>query len=202
MQAVITHKVGGISSGLKPPTILNPGGVVVQGAVAEGIVVEQAVKTGIVIADGHGHEQSGIGSTSSGIEQDQIHPQEPQLKESEAPQKSVTDNDKIAPAVRTDDTSEISSLKTIAESDLPHIFRNKPGHFGESTEVNRQILISIASDFANFLGKCERGSLWYAKTLENGIQIWAEVRNGQVRNGGFNSTPKIYNPKTGLKKHF
>jgi len=42
-----------------------------------------------------------------------------------------------------------------------------------------------------------KSSLWYAKTLENGIQIWAEVRNGQVRNGGFNSTPKIYNPKQG-----
>ncbi len=71
MLAALGHKVGEISSGLKPPTILNPGGVVVQGAVAEGVIAEQALKTGIVIAAGHGPEQSGGGNTSSASTGDQ-----------------------------------------------------------------------------------------------------------------------------------
>ena len=108
MQAVITHKIGGISSGLQPPTILNPGGVALQGAVAEGIIAEQVVKMGIVIAEGHGPEQSGIGSTSRGTEQDQIHPQEPQLKESEAPQKSAVESDKVTPAIKAEDLAEVA----------------------------------------------------------------------------------------------
>lgn len=92
-------------------------------------------------------------------------------------------------------------VRTISENDTPHIFRDKIGHFKENTAQNRELLIAVASDQNNFLGPCERGSLWYAKTNEYGIQIWAEVRNGQIRNGGYNTVPKGYNPKTGLKRN-
>jgi len=51
MLAVLGHKVGEISpGGFQQPPSVNPGGVVVQGAVAEGVIAEQAIKTGIVIA--------------------------------------------------------------------------------------------------------------------------------------------------------
>ena len=108
MQAVITHKIAGISSGLKPPTILNPGGVAIQGAVAEGVIAEQAIKTGIVIAESHGPEQSGGGNTSSASTGDQKPPQEAPFKESEAPQKSMPESDKVVPAVKAEDLAEVA----------------------------------------------------------------------------------------------
>ena len=89
---------------------------------------------------------------------------------------------------------------TISENDLDHIFRDKPGHLKENNAHNRDLLISTATNAKNFFGICERGSSWFAENMPDGTQIWAEVRNGKVRNGGINSTPKQFNRATGLKK--
>ncbi len=94
---------------------------------------------------------------------------------------------------------EITSKISISERDAPHIFRNKIGHFTEDTLLNRCKIINVVSNMGNFLGQCERGSLWFAKTLEDGTQIWAEVRKGIVRDAGINKTPRFFNPSTGLK---
>ena len=71
MLALLGHKVGEISSGGLPPPSINPGGVAVQGAVADGVATGQAVKTGIVIASGHGPEQSG-GSASQVVKAEEV----------------------------------------------------------------------------------------------------------------------------------
>ena len=87
---------------------------------AEGVIAEQAIKTGIVIAESHGPEQSGSGSTSSGIEYDQKPPQEAPLKESEAPQKSVHESDvKVTPALKTNNViTQVQKFTDFAEGRL------------------------------------------------------------------------------------
>jgi len=80
-----------------------------------------------------------------------------------------------------------------------HIFRNENGHLPDTPE-NRKLLIDTASNTKNRLGVDQNGTEWFGKTLDNGKQVWATVRNNLIRNGGVNDTPKIFNPKTGLCK--
>lgn len=72
---------------------------------------------------------------------------------------------------------------------LKHIFRDKQGHMND-TEKNRYLLESTANNKENYLGKDKYGNEWYAKILENGKQVWVEVRNGKIIDGGLNNTPK------------
>ncbi|HBH46044.1 MAG TPA: hypothetical protein DDX47_01610 [Candidatus Jacksonbacteria bacterium] len=44
----------------------------------------------------------------------------------------------------------------------------------------------------------KNGNQWYAQTTKNGEQVWVEVYEGQIRNGGLNTAPKTFNPETGL----
>jgi len=43
------------------------------------------------------------------------------------------------------------------------------------------------------------GNEWYAKTQSDGTQVWAQVRNGNIIDGGLNKTSKLFNSETGLK---
>ena len=79
---------------------------------------------------------------------------------------------------------------TIDESRLGHIFREADGHFREDNDVNRRILIDVASQRANFLGTDRAGNARYAETLTDGTQVWVRVRNDKVVNGGLNQRPR------------
>ena len=186
------------------PELLGKGIGKIIDAVKEAAIIEKARECASTIGKGIAETaadskiaEAPVAVTPEGI----MLPVEPE-GETVVPMEAQEALTEVAHDLKCDEFSadQISTIKTISENDLPHIFRNRSGHFAENTEANRKLLLDIASDPNNFLGQCERESLWYAKTQKNGTQVWAEVRNGRIRNGGFNETPKIYNPKTGLKR--
>lgn len=78
-------------------------------------------------------------------------------------------------------------------SNTSHIFRNAPGHLAEDTAENRA-LIKSALDPANLrqTDPLKDGTLLYRyfRILPDGTQVWAEVRNGEITNGGLNDIPR------------
>jgi RHS repeat-associated protein len=90
------------------------------------------------------------------------------------------------------------SRTLIDQSRLGHIFRKAVGHFADDTPQARQALEDLASDAGNLLGGDKHGNGWYAKLNEKGQQLWAQVRDGKIINGGLNDTPKEFNAETGL----
>ncbi len=87
----------------------------------------------------------------------------------------------------------------ISEDNSKHIFADRPGHLTDTPE-NRDLLLKLVSDIKNYFGPNKHGSSCYAKTLENGKQLWAYVWNGEIRNGGINDIPKVYNPISGFNR--
>jgi len=98
-----------------------------------------------------------------------------------------------------DDEDQDKSKIKVSETDSKHIFRNEEGHIPDTPE-NRQLLIAVVSDAKNFLGPDKYKTKWYAKITSTGQQIWAGIRDGVIRYGGINETPKTYNPETGLSR--
>ena len=92
-----------------------------------------------------------------------------------------------------------NSIK-ISEQNVAHIFRNAEGHFVKDTVQNRALLEHVANKQKNFLGVDKYGNEWYAEVMDDGRQVWVQVRNGEIRNGGVNNPPKTYNSKTGLSR--
>lgn len=65
------------------------------------------------------------------------------------------------------------------------------------TPENRFLLEELVASNVNYLGTVE-GNRWYAQTLSDGRQLWAMVRDGEIRYGGIREKPKSFGPKTGL----
>jgi hypothetical protein len=74
----------------------------------------------------------------------------------------------------------------IDEGRVSHIFRDADGHFREDTPANRQAIIEVASNPANFVGTDRFGNAWFAEARADGSQIWAQVRDGLIVSGGVN----------------
>jgi hypothetical protein len=81
---------------------------------------------------------------------------------------------------------------TIDEGRIGHIFREADGHFAQDTTGNRQALIDAASRPENFLGIDRFGNEWFAEIRADGSQIWVQVREGNITNGGVNMTPRAF----------
>ena len=88
---------------------------------------------------------------------------------------------------------------TTNEAQLKHMFRDAEGHFLQDNPANRAVIEKAAGSNKNLLGVDKYGNSWYAETLPNGTQAWAEMRNGVITEGGLNQVPKVFDPKTGLK---
>ena len=82
-----------------------------------------------------------------------------------------------------------------------HIFREIEGHFQEDTPANRKILIDTVLNADNYLGNDKWGNNWYAETQADGTQIWVQVRNGEIINGGFNNIPRPWDSLTGFSRN-
>jgi hypothetical protein len=89
-------------------------------------------------------------------------------------------------------------LPTHNVSQMGHIFRKKDGHLLPGPE-SRSLLRGLVRDAKNFVLRDDFGRDWYAKVLENGSQLWAEVKNGYITNGGINEVAKACNRATGFK---
>jgi hypothetical protein len=77
------------------------------------------------------------------------------------------------------------------DAQLKHIFRKskKGGHFENDTLENRRLILDTVKNIENYVGKKPTGNEWYARILDDGRQIWAEVRDGTIRNAGYNDPP-------------
>lgn len=80
-----------------------------------------------------------------------------------------------------------------------HIFGHRKGHLVD-TPKNRETLLRVANDESLYRGTDEHGNRWYVEPCGNGGQHWVRVRNGKINEGGYNRTPKKWNPKTGLNR--
>jgi hypothetical protein len=86
---------------------------------------------------------------------------------------------------------------TIDERKLAHIFRDADGHLAD-TPANRQALERVPNDSTARLGVDKWGNVWNARTTDEGKQIWVQMRNGRIVNGGMNEAPRAFHSETGL----
>ncbi len=77
----------------------------------------------------------------------------------------------------------------IGEGQAGHIFRDAPGHFAEDTPGNRELLEDAVKP-ENHVETRPPGVDVYRETLPSGEQIWVEVYDGKITNGGVNETPR------------
>jgi RHS repeat-associated protein len=68
-----------------------------------------------------------------------------------------------------------------------------------NTPQSRQLLLDVASNVENFLGKDKHGNEWFGKILESGKQLWAQKRGNEVINGGLNDEVVNFVENEGLK---
>lgn len=80
-------------------------------------------------------------------------------------------------------------LMPFLEGALPHIFRDKAGHFPLDTAAARELIqTTVVED--NFVGIRAGGFRVYQRILETGNQIWVFVFDGTIRDGGCNEVPR------------
>jgi hypothetical protein len=107
----------------------------------------------------------------------------------------LTGNDKSDPITRADpgDGEEGQRDKPKFRGDTSHIFRDARGHLSDDTPENRELLQDAVSP-ENLDNKkiLLDGSMLetYHQNLPDGRQVWVEVRDGIITNGGVNNTPR------------
>ena len=95
------------------------------------------------------------------------------------------------------DGAKTNSLPKDNPSQMGHIFNDNPGHLPNTPE-NQALIEDLINDGNCKLGPDQYGNDWFGRIMEDGNQLWAECRNGRVIDGGL-SSPRSYNPQTGLK---
>ena len=98
-----------------------------------------------------------------------------------------------------DDLSSEKNAILDNPSIVGHIFQDEPGHIPDTPE-NRVLLENTSNNENNYRGDDQYGNSWYTSNQDDGSEIWVETRNGNIIDGGINSTPRPWDPNTGLKK--
>jgi len=100
-----------------------------------------------------------------------------------------------------DGGAESDKKKKLPEnkSQNDHIFRDEEGHLRDTPE-NRELLENTANNPNNYLGKDQYGNEWYAYNRADGSQVWVRTQGDIINNGGVNTTPRLWDPNTGLNK--
>jgi RHS repeat-associated protein len=85
---------------------------------------------------------------------------------------------------KLDDALGISNVSFPTQSSqLEHIFRDATGHLAEDTLANRNLIINTIS-WDNYIMTDKFGNQVFARTLDDGTEVWALVRNGIIQNAG------------------
>ena len=93
-------------------------------------------------------------------------------------------------SVATPGQAATQDLAPLSEDNLGHIFRDASGHLPNDTPGNRLLLQQAVSP-ENYVGtNSTSGVSTYRMALPNGEQVWVEVRNGVITNGGVNQFPR------------
>ena len=108
----------------------------------------------------------------------------------------IDDVDLVAPPMGVPTIGRPVSFPQNA-AQLRHIFRDAPGHMPD-TIANRSVLQTLANDRAAILGVDQFGNTWAARVAADGTQVWVQIRNGVIINGGVNPVFRPFNPLTGL----
>jgi hypothetical protein len=82
------------------------------------------------------------------------------------------------------------ALTPFSENNLEHIFREAPGHLADDTTENRLLLQNAVNPDNYVSTNAVSGVSTYRQLLPNGEQVWVEVRNGVITNGGVNQVPR------------
>ena len=80
---------------------------------------------------------------------------------------------------------------------VAHIFRNAEGHFSEDNAENRKKIEDLVNTTTS-MGKDRFGNDWFSQITDNNKQLWAQVRNGKIINGGINDRPLTFDSVSGL----
>lgn len=64
--------------------------------------------------------------------------------------------------------------------------------------TTQELLRILISNEQNHLGVDVSGNDWYAQGLPDGSQLWANVRNGEMKYAGIRKIPRSFDPKVGL----
>lgn len=108
----------------------------------------------------------------------------------------IDDADLVAPPMGVPAIGRPISFPQNA-AQLRHVFRDAPGHIPD-TIANRTLLQTLANDRAAILGVDQFGNTWAARVAADGTQVWVQIRNGVIINGGVNRIARPFNPLTGL----
>ena len=70
-----------------------------------------------------------------------------------------------------------------------HIFSKNTGKLADTPE-NRELLEKFMNAGDNYLGKNEFGQEWFAKTLNDGTQLYGYSKGGIIKGAGINKVPR------------
>lgn len=142
-----------------------------------------------------GDPSNDVGSPNEGVGEGDTNSTNPQRQLPPSENSPISPQRQLPPSNGTSQTADFPTNP----GQTNHIFDNRPGHLID-TPSNRVLLRDVANDSATTLGTDRFGNTWSARNLPDGRQVWVRTRNGVITNGGVNTTPRSFNPQTGLNQ--